>query len=69
MNKNTRASKKLGLTNNPTITLGTGVGRQIVARNANPIFKGTACNTARPAGKNKWVGAVKSQPGQGGGGF
>ena len=59
-NKNTRQAKKRGLTNNPEVTIGTGAGRGFGTRTANPIFKGTCCNTARPAGKYRWMGAEKA---------
>lgn len=61
MNKNTKRYKKLGFTNNPETTLGCGERRTFGTRPSNPIFKGVACNTARPYGKNKWVGAVKAE--------
>lgn len=56
-NKNTKQAHKLKLTNMATTTAGTGVSRRIVERHADPIFEGRECNTARPAGKRKWVGA------------
>jgi IS4 transposase len=46
MNKNTAAAKARGLSNMAETTLGTGTGRQIVARHAEPIFKGSKCDTA-----------------------
>jgi hypothetical protein len=45
-NKNTRAARAKGLSNMPETTNGTGVSRQIVVRNAEQIFKGSACDTA-----------------------
>jgi len=60
MNKNTKRAKKMGLTAYPEVTVGTGAGRGFAARNSDPIFKGSTCNTARPAGKKKWVGAVRA---------
>ena len=64
MNKNTRRAKKgspkdgvPALTNNPEITIGCGERRTIGSRRADPIFKGKACNTARPSWKNSWKGA------------
>lgn len=66
-NKNTRRARKgcpkegvAPLSNNPEITIGTGERRSFGVRNAEPIWKGSACNTARPAGKRKWVGAQKA---------
>lgn len=44
-NKNTRAARKRGLSNNPETTVGTGERRSIVARNANPIVKGVCVDT------------------------
>jgi hypothetical protein len=45
MNKNSRRARKLGLTSYPETTNGTGSGRQIVSRQADPIFKGEKCDT------------------------
>jgi hypothetical protein len=45
-NKNTKAARAKGLSNMPETTMGTGSGRKIVDRNAEPIFKGSACDTA-----------------------
>jgi hypothetical protein len=59
VNKNTRAARALGLSNQNTTTLGTGERREIVARNAVPVYKGSACNTGR-IGKKKWVGAMRA---------
>lgn len=53
MNKNTRAARKKGLSNMPETTNGTGTSRQIVARHAEPIFKGEACDTAWGSKNNK----------------
>lgn len=61
MNKNTRRARAAGLTNNPEITIGTGERRGFGTRTANPIFKGVECNCARPAGKRKWVGALRAE--------
>jgi hypothetical protein len=70
MNKNTmrarRGSPKNGVepvSNQIEITIGTGAGRTFGVRNHEPIFKGSACNTARPANKRKWVGALKAGQG------
>ena len=46
MNRNTKRAKKMGLSNMAETTNGTGTSRQIVARHAEPIFKGSACDTA-----------------------
>jgi hypothetical protein len=46
MNKNSKAARKRGMSNMETTTIGSGTGRQIVARNAEPIFKGSTCDTA-----------------------
>jgi IS4 transposase len=46
MNKNSRAARKKGFSNMAETTVGTGTSRQIVARHAEPIFKGSACDTA-----------------------
>lgn len=66
-NKNTRRARKGSpkdgvepVSNQIEITIGTGAGRTFGVRNYEPIFKGKACNTARPAGKRKWVGAAKA---------
>lgn len=74
MNKKTRAARKgcpkEGVAPNSCQrerTIGTGVGRQFAYRDDAPIFKGKYCNTARPAGKRKWVGALQAAK-QGGGG-
>lgn len=75
-NRNTRRAKKgspkdgvPALTNSPEITIGTGERREIRpnGRRADPIFKGKACNTARPAGKRPYRGAkaVEKELGQG----
>lgn len=45
-NRNTLRARKNGLTNMAETTNGTGTSRQIVARNAEPIFKGKACDTS-----------------------
>lgn len=45
-NKNTKSARSRGLTNMAETTIGTGTSRQIVARNAEPIFKGKACDTS-----------------------
>ena len=72
MNRNTRrarrGSPKNGIepiSNQAEVTIGTGAGRQFGVRNYEPIFKGKTCNTARPAGKRKWVGALKASKGVG----
>ena len=44
-NKNTRAARKLGLSNNPETTEGSGRDRRIVERHAEKIFKGSICDT------------------------
>jgi len=46
MNKNSRAARKKGFSNMAETTNGTGTSRQIIARHAEPIFKGSACDTA-----------------------
>jgi hypothetical protein len=55
----------MGLSNMNTTTLGTGERREIVARRAVPVYKGSACNTGR-IGKKKWVGAARAPIGNGG---
>jgi hypothetical protein len=69
-NKNTMRSKRgcpkegvAPVTNQIEITIGTGAGRGFGVRNYEPIFKGKACNTARPANKKKWVGALRASSG------
>lgn len=62
MNKNTKRAKKRGLTNHDETTIGTGAGRQIIKKDTQPIFKGSACDTAR-RGKNRWMGAAKAHKG------
>lgn len=64
MNKNTKRARKQGYTNQAEITVGSGASRTFALRNADPIFKGTECNTSRPAGKRKWVGAMKASKGE-----
>ena len=66
-NKNTMRAKKGSpkngvppITNQAEVTIGTGAGRGFGVRNFEEIFKGSACNTARPFGKKKWVGALKA---------
>ena len=56
-NKNTRRARAMGLTNQEEITIGTGASRTFGKRTAEPVFNGRECNTSRPAGKKKWVGA------------
>ena len=70
MNKNTRRARrgcpKEGIepiSNQAEITIGTGAGRQFGVRNYEPLVKGKCCNTARPPGKKKWVGAAKASQG------
>lgn len=46
MNKNTKAARKKGFSNMPETTVGTGTGRLIIERHAEPVFKGKACDTA-----------------------
>lgn len=53
MNKNTRAARKKGLSNMPETTMGTGSQRKIVERNAEKIFKGSACDTSWDNPKSK----------------
>lgn len=53
MNKKTKAARKAGLSNNPEITVGTGVARQIRSRNAEPIVKGVCVDSAFGAKGNK----------------
>lgn len=45
-NKNTKYYRAKGLSNMPETTSGTGTSRRIVERHAEPIFKGSYCNTA-----------------------
>lgn len=45
-NKNTRAARKRGLSNNPEITIGTGERRTIGQRRADPIVKGVCVASA-----------------------
>lgn len=52
-NKNTKAARKRGLSNNPEITVGTGRDRRISDRNAEPIFKGQVCDTSWNASASK----------------
>lgn len=53
------------LTNSQEVTLGSGEGRGFGVRNAEPIFKGKACDCSRKNGKNKWVGALRAEKGLG----
>jgi hypothetical protein len=53
MNKNTRAWKKLGFSNMPETTMGTGSQRKIVERNAEAVFKGSTCDTSLDNPKSK----------------
>ena len=62
-NKNTKRARKAGFSNQAEITIGSGAGRTFGVRNAEAIIKGAPCNTARPAGKKKWVGALKAGQG------
>lgn len=72
-NKNTRRARKGNpregvepVSNQIEITIGTGSSRTFGVRNYESLndFKGKACNTARPAGKRKWVGALKASQGK-----
>lgn len=69
-NKNTKRARKGSpkdgvkpVSNQIEVTIGTGSGRQFGARNFEEIFKGKACDTSRPPGKRKWVGALKASKG------
>lgn len=69
-NKNTKRARKgspkdgiAPVSNQIEITIGTGAGRQFGVRNYESIFTGSVCNTSRPAGKRKWVGAAKASGG------
>lgn len=44
-NKNTKSARKKGLSNMPETIMGTGQSRKIVERHAEPIFKGSVCDT------------------------
>lgn len=70
MNKNTKRARKGSpkngvkpVSNQIEITIGTGASRTFGSRNFEEIFKGKECNTARPPGKRKWVGALKASRG------
>ena len=62
-NKNTKRARKAGLSNQVEVTIGSGAGRTFGVRNAEEIIKGKACDTSRPAGKKKWVGALRAGQG------
>jgi hypothetical protein len=53
MNRNTKSARRRGLSNNPEITVGTGERREIRARRADPIYKGSYCDTGFGAAANK----------------
>lgn len=65
MNRNTKRARKAGFSNQAEITIGSGASRTFGVRHAEPIFKGSTCNTSRPAGKKKWVGALRAGQGKG----
>lgn len=48
MNKNTRRARKVGLTNSPEWTIGSGESRKVEpnGRHAQEIFKGKICDTS-----------------------